>query len=94
MLLVRPTSCSWFERDLPLFSFSFRALILRDSLIRYVYVFLHSCRSDWNLVAWVPGDGEPALLVSHCLTHPVRGWGMVAERRTETADRVARYQTD
>jgi len=39
-------------------------------------------------------DDEPALRVSYSLTHPPRGWGIVAERRTETAGRVARYKTD
>ena len=39
-------------------------------------------------------DDEPALLLSYCLTHPLRGWGIVDGCRTETADRVARYQTD
>ena len=39
-------------------------------------------------------DDEPALLLSYCLTHPLRGWGIVDGCRTETADRVARYKTD
>ena len=43
-------------------------------------------------MAWV--DDEPALLVSNCLTHPLRGWGVVDGNRTDTADRVAWYQTD
>ena len=38
------------------------------------------------------GD-ELALLVSFRLTHPLRGCGIVDERRTEKVDRVARYQT-
>ena len=39
-------------------------------------------------VAWV--DDEPALLVSYCLTHTLRGWGIVVKgRRTKTVDRVA-----
>ena len=41
-------------------------------------------------MAWV--DDDPVFFVSYCLTHPVRGWGIVDERRTETVDRVARYQ--
>ena len=43
-------------------------------------------------MAWV--DDEPVLLVSYCLTHPLRGWDIADERRTETAGRVARCQTD
>ena len=43
-------------------------------------------------MAWV--GGEPVLLVSYCLTRPLRGWGIVDERRSETADGVATYQTD
>ena len=43
-------------------------------------------------MAWV--DDEPALLVSYSLTHPLQVWGIVDECRTETADRVARCQTD
>ena len=39
-------------------------------------------------MAWV--DDEPALLVSLSLTHPLRGWGIVDARRTETVDSVAR----
>ena len=35
-------------------------------------------------MAWA--DEEPALLVSYCLTHPLRGWGIV-ECRTDTANR-------
>ena len=42
-------------------------------------------------MAWV--DDEPALLVSSCPRHPLRGWGTVDERRTEVVDRVERYQT-
>ena len=45
---------------------------------------------DLSLVAWV--DSESAWPVSYCLTHPLRGIG--DNRRTETAHRVARYQTD
>ena len=37
-------------------------------------------------LAWV--DDEPALLVSYCLTHPLRGWGVVDEGKTEKADNV------
>ena len=43
-------------------------------------------------MAWV--DNEPASIDSYCLTHPVRGWGIVDERRTEIADGTARYQID
>ena len=42
-------------------------------------------------MAWV--DVEPALLVSYHLTHPLRGWGVVDERRTETVDRVVTRQS-
>ena len=38
-------------------------------------------------------DDESALLVSYCLTHPLRGRGIVDECRTETVDGIARYQT-
>ena len=38
--------------------------------------------------------GISALLVSYCLTHPLLGWGIVDERRMQTADRAARHQTD
>ena len=44
-----------------------------------------------SLVAWV--DDEPAMLVSYYPTHPLRRWGVVDERKTETADMVSRYQT-
>ena len=48
---------------------------------------------DRILVAWV--DDEPALLVSYCLTHPfLTGWGAADDSRTQTSNRVARYQTD
>ena len=43
-------------------------------------------------MTWV--NDEPALFVSYCLTHTLHGPGMVDGSRTETADRVARYQTD
>ena len=57
----------------------------------FLYVVLRRPQEK-SLVAWV--DDEPALLVSYRLTHPLREWGVVDERRMETADRVARYQTD
>ena len=41
-----------------------------------------------SLTAWV--DGEPSLLLSCCLVHPLRGCGIIDESRTETADRVAK----
>ena len=42
-------------------------------------------------MAWV--DDESALVVLYCLTHPLRGWGIVDERRKGTVDRVAGYPT-
>ena len=81
--------CSWFKRGLPLFSFSFRVLNVRDSLI-VTFTFFPSYSYERSLVARV--DGEPSLLVYYRLTHP--GWGIVDECRRETADRVARYQTN
>ena len=41
-------------------------------------------------MAWV--DDEPALLVSYQVLSDAEGRGIVDERRTEAADRVARYQ--
>ena len=45
-----------------------------------------------SLVSWV--DDEPVSFALYRLTSPLRGWGTVDESRKETADRVARYQTD
>ena len=42
-------------------------------------------------MAWA--NDEPASLVSYCLTHLLRGWGIDDGRRTQTADRVARCKT-
>ena len=40
-------------------------------------------------MAWV--DDESTVLVSYWVTRPLRGWGIVDERRTKAVDRVARY---
>ena len=47
---------------------------------------------DKSLLRWA--NGEPALVVSYCLTRPLRGWAIVDEIRAKTADRGARYQID
>ena len=74
-----------------IFLCSYFVLALWSSVIFLLLFYLPSVPYHRSLLVWV--DDEPALLVSHCLTHPLRGWGMVDDSRTETADRVARYQT-
>ena len=91
MLLVPPTGAQLVRTWSFFVLFFILRLIIIDFLI-LVFPLYFSCPFERSIVAWV--DDEPALLVRYCLTHPLRGWGIVDERRTETADRVARYHTE
>ena len=91
MLLVQPTAEAGSNVVFLRFVFlHFCSLILRDFLTATFH--LSSYPYGRRLVAWV--DDEPALNVSGCQAHPLRGGVIVDERKTETADRVAMYQTD
>ena len=52
---------------------------------RYFFFLVLFC--DRSLMAWV-GDESVLPVVSYCLAHPFRGWGIpvVDETRTKTAD--------
>ena len=80
--------CSWFERGLPFYFFILR-LMLRDFHFIKLPFFLLVLTKGIMWRGWMPC----LLCASYCLTHPLRGWGIVDERRTETVDRVAGYQT-
>ena len=91
MLLVLPTAAAGANVVFVLFLFFF-AFRTGSSAVFILLLRLSSCLHERSRVALA--NDEPALLVSLCLTHPLRGWGIVGGCRTKTADRVARYQTD
>ena len=87
---TRTANCwSLFERDLPLLSSNFRPLILRDFCmvtLLFFSIFLPSCPYERSLV-W-RGWMTSLVRLFRMVTHPLRGWGMVDESRTETANRL------
>ena len=95
LLIVSGTCTCYSDRQLPTFICFLRSLLeLQSSVIFFtvtffLYFLLLVFMNGVLWVAWV--DDQPALFISCCLTHPLRGWGMVDESWTETADRVATY---
>ena len=59
-----------------------------------IYLLLSSINKPYERSRVASVDDEPALLVPYQVLSDAEGRGIVDERRTETADRVARYQAD
>ena len=91
MLLVPPAAAAS-SNVVFLCNIWYFALDLRDFHFNILCSSLPALAYGNSRAAYV--DHEPALLVLYCLTHHLRGWGIVYKRRADTVDRVARYQTD
>ena len=65
----------------------FLSLFCLSLIVRDLFYPSFSCPYERSRLAWV--DHKPALLASSGPTYPLRGWGIVDERRAETGDRVA-----